>query len=168
MASGEPDQRTGRSRERPREAASKFRAAHGLVAHTADAGIWATAPDLAGLFEQSALALGELIAEAGPDGRFDWREVGLEAPDLPGLAYAWLNELIAIVDIHRAAIVATEVTELADAADGRPARLRARVGLRSFGEPGVRVLGQVKSATYHRLRVERAGDGWRLEGFLDL
>lgn len=136
---------------------------HETIPHTADVGIRAEAPDLAGLFEEAAMAVAEIAAdaragapaEAGPT-------IELAAADLPGLAFAWLNELIGLADIHgpldRAEVAAVEAVP-----DGGW-RLR---GCAAFGA-GARPRLDIKSATYYGLVVERAGGGWRLTAYLDV
>jgi SHS2 domain-containing protein len=132
----------------------------------------AAASDLCALFQEAATALSEIAAEVEPGSRASiGRDVVLEADDLPSLAYAWLNELIALADIHHAAVVSAHVIRVhspaAKEAVGRWS-LRARVGLRPYAEGGVRALGAPKSATYHGLVVERTGVCWTLRAYLDL
>jgi SHS2 domain-containing protein len=145
---------------------------HRALPHTADAGFTATAPSLPQLFEESAAALSDLTTSRGRGVEASsWEQVVLDADDLPGLAFAWLNELIALADIHRAAIVATAIDRLevrgASAEDGRW-HLESRVGLRATSEPGVRVLRQLKSATYHGLTVEGRGTRWTMRAYVDV
>jgi SHS2 domain-containing protein len=93
------------------------------------------------------------------------RSVELSAPDLVGLAFAWLNECIGLVDVV-GAIVGCRVF----AVDARPdgARLRASVDLVPFDGVRVRRRADVKSATYHGLAVEPVAGGWTLTAYLDL
>lgn len=142
---------------------------HGPLPHTADVGLEAVAPDPRALFEEAATALAELTAELAPGAEVStWEDVTLEGGDLADLAYAWLNELIALIDIRRAGIVAVSVDRFdsgeADGAWG----LHARVGLRRYAEGGVRPRSQAKAATYHGLAVERGPDGWTLRAYLDV
>jgi SHS2 domain-containing protein len=150
-----------------------------MIAHTADAGIEATAPSLPELLEEAAAALAELSSElvdaAEPS---CWVEVTLDGDDLAGLAYAWLNELISLADIHHGGVVATSVEAVegppAERRPGRasslagPWRLRGRIGIKRYAEPGIVPLRQAKSATYHRLAVERTGRRWALHAYVDL
>jgi SHS2 domain-containing protein len=147
-------------------------ARHATIPHTADAGITATASDLPGLLCEAAAALGEVGAAVTLHVPASiWVDVAIEADDLPSLACAWLNELIALGDIEHATLV-TVRNVLLDCPDTPnavgPWRLRAQVGLRRYTEPGVRALRQVKSATFHGLVVEQQRDGWMLRAYLDL
>jgi SHS2 domain-containing protein len=148
------------------------RRGHVLLPHTADVGLGAEAADLPDLFEEAAAALAELLAEIAPGVEAStWEAITLEARDLPGLAYTWLNELIALGDIHHGAVVTATVERLDGPADDDTDgawRLLGRAGIRAYGEPGVRALRQAKSATYHGLLVERRGGGWAMRAYLDI
>lgn len=148
---------------------------HRILPHTADAGIAAEGPTLEALFEEAAAAIAELSADleragesdAGerPTARHLRRSVELAAPDLVGLAFAWLNELIGLVDVV-GAIVGCRVFAVDVGPDG--ARLRASVDLVPFDGVRVRRRADVKSATYHGLVVEPVVGGLRLTAYLDL
>lgn len=145
---------------------------HRALPHTADAGFVAAASVLPELFEEAGTSLAELAADVAPGVEASrWEDVFLEADDLTGLAYAWLNELIALADVHHSAVVATRVEQLdgPEAVDATgPWRLRGRVGLSARGQPEVRFLRQPKAATYHRLVVERKGLCWTMRAYVDL
>lgn len=154
---------------------------HTIVPHTADAGLRVVAPSLAALFEEAASALSAFTADLGTGARSSvWEEVRLEAQDLPGLAYAWLNELVALGDIHHGAVIEATAVRV-----DRPDRLRlldrrtatgpdrmwslhARIGLTPYATGGPRPRRQVKSATFHRLDVRRRRRGWTLLAYLDV
>jgi SHS2 domain-containing protein len=164
--------RTGSTRERQsRSPCAEGRRWHTSLPHTADAGFSAGAPTLAGLFEEAAVALAEIAAEvtSGPEATA-WEEVVLEGGDVAGLLYAWLNELIAVAEIHRGAVVETVVERLDEtSSNGSPAwALRGRIGLRPFGEPAVGHLRQLKSATYHGLDVRQTDGCWAMRAYVDL
>lgn len=150
-------------------AASRATRRHGPLPHTADVGIEAVAPDPRALFEEAAAALAELTADPAPGAEVTaWEGVALEGRDLAGLAYAWLNELIALIDIERAGIVAVSVDRLERVEPDLAWGLHARVGLRRYAEGGVQPRSQAKAATYHGLAVERGPDGWTLRAYLDV
>ena len=147
---------------------ARVRAAHWALPHTADAGFAATGPTLAGLFEEAARAVGEVTADVPPDVRPDtWTRIELAAADLPGLAYAWLNALIAQGEIAHGALVAADVVEAVAAEEGG-CRLHGRAGFRRFEHGDVRVRRPPKSATFHGLAVEKLPGGWRMTAYLDV
>ena len=145
---------------------------HRIVPHTADVGIEIGAADPGSLFEEAAVAVASIAADIeGNPPAATWDCVTLEASDLPALAYAWLNEIIGLSDIHRGALVAACVDRLTlePSTDGRACwTLRARVGFRSFGGRDVRPHCQVKAATFHELAVRQDGDVWTLTAYLDI
>lgn len=145
---------------------------HRIVPHTADAGLRVVAPSLAALFEEAAVALSALTADRDVGARPSlWEDVRLEAGDLPGLAYAWLNELVALGDVRHAAILETSVVRVDRRTDAGPDgawRIHARIGLAPYGIDGPRPRRGVKSATFHRLAVEPRGGGWTMRAYLDV
>lgn len=93
------------------------------------------------------------------------RSVELSAPDLVGLAFAWLNECIGLVDVA-GAIDGCRVFAVEEATSG--VRLRASLDLVPFDGVRVRRRADLKSATYHGLAVEPTSGGWRLTAYLDI
>ena len=148
---------------------------HELVGHTADVGLRAGAPDLDGVFEEAALALAEAAADvdapaSGRDGGDESAErVELEADDLAGLAYAWLNELIGLAQSRGQALAGTTVEAVEETDPGW--RLSARARFTPYAEggaTGARARLDIKSATFHRLEVRSTRDGWHLVAYLDV
>jgi len=149
-------------------------ASHRFLAHTADAGFAVEARSLAGLLEESAAALAELSSDrvarpagepAGAEETLVEEIVSLDAPDLASLVVAWLNELIGLGEVHRAAIDETRV----ESAAVRPApRVSAVVRLTPYASGRARPRVGVKSATYHRLAVGRTDRAWHLTVYLDV
>jgi len=152
-------------------------ARHEILSHTADVGLRVEAPDLVALFDEAAAALAELAADV-PAGAPELppERVELEAADLAGLAYEWLNELIGLADVRRAALVGGRVERLEQLPPpGDPGdegswtwRLEGTVRLARFEGGAVRPRVGVKSATYHGLRVEPSGAGWTMTAYLDV
>jgi SHS2 domain-containing protein len=145
---------------------------HVPLPHTADAGFMAAAATLPQLFEEAAMSLTELTANVAPGLEPSvWESVDLDAGDLTALAYGWLNELIALSDVHHGVVVAARVSRIdgpIDVEGGSQWRLRGRIGFRLPGDPGIVFLRQPKSATYHGLAVEHQGSCWTMRAYLDL
>jgi SHS2 domain-containing protein len=159
---------------------------HRSEGHTADAAVCAWASSLPALFEEAAMALVDL-ADVVPPGTqaTEWHDVEVRADDLDGLAFAWLNELIGLIEVAHHAIVATAVGVIGDAtvieesapvssplvvrATPGPAAwcLVGRVGLHAYDDV-VQALRHVKAATFHGLRVTQAPAGWSLHAVVDL
>lgn len=141
---------------------------HEALPHTADVGLRGWGPTAAAAFEEAGAALAELTAEfVAPEGvhRARREAIALEAHDLVGLAYAWLNELVALVDIH-GAIADVEIASIERTTDDW--RLRGRVGLAPFDGQVVRRRADVKSATYHGLSVVDDDGAWTLTAYIDV
>ena len=144
---------------------------HRPLPHTADVGLEAWAADLPGLFEEAAVALGELSADIAPGVPLhDPEPIELDAGDPAGLAFTWLNELIGLADRSGEALLRTEVERVdAHESGGRSAwRMRGCAWFVPLDGKLVRRRSDVKSATYHRLAVRRAGEGWILTAYLDV
>jgi SHS2 domain-containing protein len=94
--------------------------------------------------------------------------VEIEADDLVGLAFAWLNELIGLAQARGEAVSRTEVSAVEETATGW--RLRARAVFEPYTDDGgaARARLDVKSATFHRLEVGPADGGWVLTAYLDV
>jgi SHS2 domain-containing protein len=152
-------------------------ARHETLDHTADAGLRATSPDLPGLFVEAATALAELAADVTPEAEtIAFERIELEASDLAGLAYGWLNELIGLADVGRAALAGTridlveEVPPPGDPGDEVSWRWRLMGSARFVALDGRTARSRlgVKSATYHGLRVDPIERGWTLTAYLDV
>jgi SHS2 domain-containing protein len=138
---------------------------HAAVAHTADVGVRATAPDPRGLLEEAAAALAELSADVSQAKRRRPEAIEVRADDLPALTFAWLNELVGLADARGEALVEARVEDLESTPDGWLARGTA--GFAAY-DADVRPRLQVKAATFHRLKVAREGEGWALEAYFDV
>ncbi len=149
-----------------------------VLGHTADVGLEARGPDLAAVFEEAGLGLADLTADrpssardAGIDDRGrptrPNRSIHLASRDLVALAYAWLNELVATIDVE-GALATVVVTDVGEVAEGRW-ELAASVRTEAFDGDRVRRRADVKSATYHGLAVEPdPTGGWVLTAYLDV
>jgi SHS2 domain-containing protein len=152
-------------------------AGHETLEHTADAGLRATSSDLGGLFVEAAAALAELAADVAPEAAgIALERIELEAADLVGLAYGWLNELIGLADIRRAALAGTSIDlleEIPPPPDGGDEvswrwRLIGSARFVALDDRTARSRLGVKSATYHGLRVDPVERGWTLTAYLDV
>ncbi len=132
---------------------------HELLEHTADLGIRAWGPSLEAAFEQTAVAVLDLL-DVRASGEGSPREVRLSAPDLEALLVAFVNDLVFLVETEDVAVADVGVRKVSDT------DLEAELWLvgRERRPEGV----VVKAATYHALRVERAPDRTELRVFLDV
>src|SRR5215211_681976 len=118
------------------------------------------APTLEAVFADAAAALEELLAgddAEEPAGPRERHEIALEGADLAVLLADWLAELAFLAETEGFVPAAVERLELMP--DGLRARLRGRRG---------RPPHLVKAVTYHGLRFEPRGEGWRATALLDV
>jgi SHS2 domain-containing protein len=139
---------------------------HRALAHTADVGFLAAAPDASGLFEEAAAALAELSADFRGAQHPRPERVEVVAGDLTELMFCWLNELIGLAEVRGEALVRADASRVEAVGTGWVASGQAWFA--PFDRTDVRPRLQVKAATLHRLRVVPERGGWRAEAYLDI
>ncbi len=133
--------------------------------HTADVGFRVRARTLPGLFYWAARGLLGAMFERLPR-RGDVRlRVVLEAEDPETLLVRFLNELLYLAQTRGRVPVALRV-HLAPGPGG--CRLAAGIEALPFDRVADRFLGEVKSATFHGLRIEKTGSGYAASVVLDV
>jgi SHS2 domain-containing protein len=134
-------------------------AGYELLEHTADVGIRARGASLEAAFEQATEALAEVLGALAP-GPGAGVAVEVAAPDPGGLLVDWLNEVLWLLEVRRAALAGVRVDRVGDGT------ATGWVVLAGGPAPDGTF---VKAATYHRLRVEPdPRGGWLIEVFLDV
>jgi SHS2 domain-containing protein len=131
------------------------------LAHTADTGLEATAPDLAGLITELALGMFELMGEIEPcpGGREQRAEV--RATTAEDLVVDCLSELLYLSeteDVHFCLVEAEQTGEWAVVMHIRGVPTKSVV---PTGPP-------IKAVTYHRLEVARRSEGWYGRVYFDV
>ena len=130
--------------------------------HRADIGVRGIAPDLAGAFEQAALALTAVVADPRTVRPVEAVRVRCAAPDAELLLVDWLNALVYEMATRRLLFSRFEV-DIADhaleaTAWGEPVDVARH-------QPAV----EVKGATFTTLTVDRMPDGrWRVQCVVDV
>jgi SHS2 domain-containing protein len=117
---------------------------------------------LSELYENAAKALMATITDRRRLRIKESKEITVEASDREALLVAWLNHLLYLYDVEGFLGHDFEIIRLS------PERLSARARGEMFDPE--RHVGKtaVKAATYHRLEIARAEDGWRATVILDL
>jgi SHS2 domain-containing protein len=133
---------------------------HELLEHTADVGIKARGSTPEEAFAAAAEGLAELMGAWFP-GQGHERKVEVEAADRSALLVAWIDELLFLHESEDAVFGAFDVDGVTEK------RLRARVLMSARGNRELEDAG-IKAGTYHRLRLEPAGNGWVAEIYLDV
>jgi SHS2 domain-containing protein len=135
---------------------------YSIIDHTADLGLRIQAPDLPGLFETAAAALGEQLVEATSSQGGERQRLTVSGADWADLLVNWLRELLALWHLEERVVRSARCLELA------PFKLTAEVDLFSF-DPAVHTAGQeIKAVTYHQLEVSPSTDGWQATVIFDL
>ena len=128
-----------------------------IIDHTADVGIRVRSPSLEGLFVEAAAAMFDMMVEP-KRALVPSIEVPVEvrAPTLDELMVRWLAELLYAFETRRLVLTNFWVDEVGD---GR--LVGSAKGLKFDSARHSQKLA-IKAVTYHRIRVERADDGWVL------
>jgi SHS2 domain-containing protein len=133
-----------------------------ILEHPADVGFLAYGATLEELFANSALAMISLACDLEGVRETEHRKIEASGEDVESLLYAWLAEILAVMDADRLVLRRVTVTFLDEG------RVRGIV----YGEPlnhdrhktGV----GIKAVTLHQFAVESVDDDWRARVFLDL
>jgi SHS2 domain-containing protein len=120
-----------------------------LIEHTADTGLEAYGNTLSEAFANAAYGMFSIIAELDKVRETETRRIEVEADDMEGLLFEWLNTLLYHFDVEVLLFRRFDITDFGDtrlAADCRgerydPSRHHLKTG--------------VKSATYYMLEVDR-------------
>ena len=132
---------------------------HTFEDHPGEVRLRVRATSLAGLFEEAARGLAELMMEvASPAGAEAAENVELHARDREALLVAWLNELIFLSETRRRVYTDVHVRRASDTA------LEATI--RGVFPETLRTA--VKAATLHGLVVENTPDGFVASLVLDV
>lgn len=135
---------------------------HALLAHTADMGIAARAPDRLGLFAEMAHGLVVLMF-----GRTTLRpqravEIRLDGGDVEELLVAWLNEILYRFEVDGLVPADFTVHTLSEH------HLEATVRGEDYQPQRHPVQRQVKAVTHHQVRLEQTSEGWVGQVYVDL
>ncbi len=133
-----------------------------ILEHPADVGFVAYGRTLEELFENAALAMLSLACELVSVEERITRFVQTTGSDNEALLYGWLAEVLAAADAEQLVFRRADVTAVGN----------GRACGTLFGEPYDKKRHQagtyIKAVTYHQLRVEQTGEGWRAQVYLDV
>jgi len=129
---------------------------------TADTAFAAYGKDLDELFENSAIAMFEVMVNTKQIEPKIKREVEIKAEDLQGLLFSWLNELLVFYGAENLAFSKFEVK-----IDGKNFRLSAECWGEQIDPQRHDVRTEVKATTYHKMKIKKTEDGWSSQVILD-
>ena len=124
-----------------------------IIDTTADIGIRAFGTDWSSLYANAAMGMLNLITNIEKiEGRLT-REISITAPDRETLLAGWLNELIYLFDAEMLLFCRFEIVKIS----------KSQLKARCYGEKADlsrhEIKRGIKSATYHKLKVEKMKDG---------
>jgi len=133
-----------------------------IIDHVADVGIVAYGTDAEELFSNAALALFSLITE--PESIEEKLHLSLEvrSESRDSLLVEWLNELIYIFDVERILFNRFDIRRLTHN------ELEATCYGEGIDSMKHKIKIGVKAATYHMLKLEQNGDGYKAQIILDI
>jgi len=121
-----------------------------ILEHTADIGIMAYGKTKREVFINAAKGMFEIIAGENKTLRENFYDkIKLEADNLEGLLFAWLNELLYISETKLVILSKFKIKELSDF------QIKAEVEGIKINPPSVKIEKEIKAVTYHRLEIKK-------------
>jgi len=133
-----------------------------IFAITADKGIRAWGRDLTEVFVNAARGMWSLMVEPGTARADRMLSVRVEANDREALLVAWLNELLYLHEVEEFVAAKFTITHFSDTA------LEAEVWGERVDRARHHLVGHVKAATYHMLRIQPTQGGWEAQTVVDV
>ena len=133
-----------------------------IIDHTADVGIIAYGMDAKELFSNAALALFSLITEPESIEEKLRRDLEIVSEDRDSLLIEWLNELIYLFDAEHILFTRFDIENLSYN------QLKATCYGESFDPLRHKIKTGVKAATYHMLKVDKDGSGYKAQVIFDI
>jgi SHS2 domain-containing protein len=130
---------------------------------TADVAFVAYGKDLNELFENSALAMFEVMINTKQIKPKVEKNIKVKAHDLNSLMFAWLNSLLVYVDSENLAF-----SKFKTRVDGKKFELTANCKGEEMNTKKHEVRTAVKSCTYHKMEIKKEKDVWKAQVILDI
>jgi len=136
-----------------------------ILEHTADIGIAAYGKTKREVFINTAKGMFEIIAGGNKDHKENFYDkVKLEADNLEGLLFAWLNELLYIGETRLVILNKFQIKELSNF------QIEAEVEGMKINHPSVKIEKEIKAVTYHRLEIKKDEESglWSAQVIFDI
>ena len=136
-----------------------------ILEHTADIGIAAYGKNKREVFINAAKGMFEIIAGETKNIKENFYDkIKLEADNLEGLLFAWLNELLYIGETKLIILNKFKIKELSDF------QIKAEVEGMKINPPFVKIEKEIKAVTYHRLEIKKDEESglWRAQIIFDI
>ena len=119
-----------------------------LIEHTADTGLVACGNNLAEAFANAAYGLFSIIAELNKVRAVESRLLEVNAEDIEGLLFNWMNHLIYVFEVEHFLFKRFDISEFTEN------NLKATCRGEKYDPSRHRLKLGVKSATYHMLKLD--------------
>jgi SHS2 domain-containing protein len=136
-----------------------------ILEHTADIGIIAYGKTKRGIFINAAKGMFKIISGGNKTLKENFYDkIKLEADNLEGLLFAWLNELLYISETKLVILNKFEIKELSDY------QIKAEVEGMKINPPSIKIEKEIKAVTYHRLEIKKDKESglWRAQVIFDI
>ena len=136
-----------------------------ILEHIADIGIAAYGKTKREVFINAARGMFEIIAGETKNLKENFYDkIKLEADNLEGLLFAWLNELLYISETKLVILSKLKIKELSDF------QVKAEVRGMKINPPSVKIEKEIKAVTYHRLEIKKDEKSglWRAQVIFDI
>ncbi len=136
-----------------------------IIEHTADIGLIAYGKNKEQVFINAAKGMFEIIAGENKNLKENFYDkIKLEADNLEGLLFAWLNELLYIGETRLVILNKFQIKELSDY------QIKAEVEGMKINPPSVKIEKEIKATTYHRLEIKKDEESglWRAQIIFDI
>ena len=133
-----------------------------IIDHTADVGIIAYGADVEELFSNAALALFSLITGLESIEEKMHLDLKVSSDDRDSLLVEWLNELIYLFDVEHVLFNRFDIESLTHN------QLKAICYGETFNPMKHKIKGGIKAATYHMLKLDKNGVGYKAQIIFDI
>ena len=133
-----------------------------IIDHTADVGIVAYGADVEDLFSNAALALFSLITELESIEEKLHFDLKVSSEDRDSLLVEWLNELIYLFDVEHILFNRFDIESLTHN------QLKAVCYGETFDPVKHKIKMGIKAATYHMLKLDKNGGGYKAQIIFDI
>ena len=133
-----------------------------ILDHTADVGIIAYGADVKDLFSNAALALFSLITELESIEEKLHFDLKVSSEDRDSLLVEWLNEFIYLFDVEHILFNRFDIESLTHN------QLKAVCYGETFDPVKHKIKMGIKAATYHMLKLDKNGGGYKAQIIFDI
>lgn len=143
-----------------------------ILDFSGDVGLRVFGDNLCELFVNAAVGMSSLIADLSGIKKRKTVSVNLESQSLESLFVSWLNEFVFHFDTY--GFIGQEIRVVASNVDSVHAegtekyRISATASGEDFDPERHEAKLLIKAATYHKLKIERAGNRWTAEVIFDI